>query len=153
MSGQGTPKKRSIVLILLVLVSVITFLDRLAIAVAGPRMQDELGITPERWGWVLGAFVLTYGLFEIPTGAMGDRIGHRKVLTRIVVWWSAFTFLTGSVSGFVPLLITRLLFGVGEAGAYPNIAGVIARWFPPGERARAQGFIWGASRAGAPWPP
>jgi MFS transporter, ACS family, glucarate transporter len=148
MSGQGTPKKRSIVLILLVLVSVITFLDRLAIAVAGPRMQDELGITPERWGWVLGAFVLTYGLFEIPTGAMGDRIGHRKVLTRIVAWWSAFTFLTGSVTGFVPLLITRLLFGVGEAGAYPNIAGVIARWFPPGERARAQGFIWGASRAG-----
>ena len=148
MSGHGTPKKRSIVLILLVLVSVITFLDRLAIAVAGPRMQDELGITPERWGWVLGAFVLTYGLFEVPTGAMGDRSGHRKVLTRIVVWWSAFTFLTGSVSGFVPLLITRLLFGVGEAGAYPNIAGVIARWFPPGERARAQGFIWGASRAG-----
>ena len=148
MSGRGTPKKRSIVLILLVLVSVITFLDRLAIAVAGPRMQDELGITPERWGWVLGAFVLAYGLFEIPTGAMGDRIGQRKVLTRIVVWWSVFTFLTGSVSGFVPLLITRFLFGVGEAGAYPNIAGGIARWFPPGERARAQGFIWGASRAG-----
>ena len=153
MSGRGAPKKRTIVLILLVLVSVITFLDRLAIAVAGPRMQDELGITPERWGWVLGAFVLSYGLFEIPTGAMGDRIGHRKVLTRIVVWWSVFTALTGSVSGFVPLLVTRFLFGVGEAGAYPNIAGSIARWFPPGERARTQGFIWAASRAGARWPP
>jgi MFS family permease len=148
MSGHGKPRKRTIVLILLVLISVITFLDRLAIAVAGPRMQDELGIPPERWGWVLGAFVLTYGLFEVPTGAMGDRSGQRKVLTRIVVWWSAFTFLTGSVTGFVPLLITRLLFGVGEAGAYPNIAGVIARWFPPEERARSQGFIWGASRAG-----
>jgi ACS family glucarate transporter-like MFS transporter len=148
MSERGKLKKRSIVLLLLVLVSVITFLDRLAIAVAGPRMQDDLGISPERWGWVLGAFVLTYGLFEVPTGAFGDRFGYRKVLTRIVVWWSVFTALTGSVSGFLPLLITRLLFGVGEAGAYPNIAGVIARWFPPGERARSQGFIWGASRAG-----
>jgi MFS family permease len=148
MSLPGSGQPRSIVLVLLVLVSVITFLDRLAIAVAGPRMQDELGITPERWGWVLGAFILTYGLFEVPTGAMGDRAGHRNVLTRIVVWWSAFTFLTGSVTGFLPLLIARLLFGVGEAGAYPNIAGVIARRFPPGERARAQGFVWGASRAG-----
>jgi MFS family permease len=141
-------KKRTIVLSLLVLVSVITFLDRLAIAVAGPRIQDELGISPERWGWVLGAFVLTYGLFEVPTGALGDRFGQRKTLTRIVVWWSAFTCLTGSVSGFLPLLLTRFLFGIGEAGAYPNISGVIARWFPPGERARSQGFIWGASRAG-----
>jgi MFS family permease len=141
-------KKRTIVLILLVLVSVITFLDRLAIAVAGPTMQKELGISPERWGWVLGAFVLSYGLFEIPTGALGDRAGQRKVLTRIVVWWSMFTGLTGAASGLVPLVATRFLFGAGEAGAYPNIAGSVGRWFPPVERAQAQGFIWGASRAG-----
>ena len=64
----------------------ITYLDRVCIAIAGPRMQAELGISPERWGWVLGAFVLTYGIFEIPSGALGDRIGQRKVLTRIVVW-------------------------------------------------------------------
>src|SRR3954464_3127721 len=114
MSVSRSPRERHIVLALLIALSVITFLDRLAIAVAGPRMQDELGISPERWGWVLGAFVLTYGVFEVPTGAMGDRFGYRKVLTRIVVWWSAFTFLTGSVTAFVPLLITRLLFGVGE---------------------------------------
>jgi MFS family permease len=141
-------KKRTIVLILLVLVSIITFLDRLAIAVAGPRMQDELGISPQQWGWVLGAFVLSYGLFEIPTGALGDRAGQRKVLTRIVVWWSMFTGLTGAASGLAPLVATRFLFGAGEAGAYPNIAGSVARWFPPHERALAQGFIWGASRAG-----
>jgi MFS family permease len=141
-------KKRHVVLALLALASVITFLDRLAIAVAGPRMQDELGISPERWGWVLGAFVLAYGLFEVPTGALGDRIGQRKVLARVVIWWSFFTALTGSVTGFWPLLVTRFLFGVGEAGAYPNMSGSIARWFPTGERARAQGVIWGASRAG-----
>ena len=141
-------RKRHGVLVLLVLVSVLTFLDRLAISVAGPRMKAELGISDERWGWVLSAFILSYGLFEVPTGAMGDRAGQRGVLARIVVWWSIFTATTGMAWGFVPLLITRFLFGIGEAGAYPNIAGSIARWFPPGERARTQGFIWGASRAG-----
>ncbi len=141
-------KQRHAVLLMLVALSVITFLDRLCISVAGPRMQDELGIPPERWGWVLGAFVLAYGLFEIPTGAMGDRIGQRKVLTRIVLWWSGFTMLTGFASSLAPLIVIRFLFGAGEAGAYPNMAGVVARWFPPLERASAQGYIWGASRAG-----
>ena len=136
------------VLALLVALSMITFMDRLAIAVAGPRIQAELGITPQEWGWVLGVFVLAYGLFEIPTGAMGDRSGRRRILVRIVLWWSAFTALTGLATGFVPLVIIRFLFGAGEAGAYPNMAGVVSRWFPIHERARAQGFIWGASRAG-----
>ena len=139
---------RPILLTLLVMLSVITFLDRLCIAVAGPRIQQELGITPDQWGWVLGAFILAYGLFEIPTGALGDRFGRRGVLTRIVLWWSMFTMLTGTAAGFVPLVIIRFLFGAGEAGAYPNMAGVVARRFRLNERAMAQGFIWGASRAG-----
>jgi len=141
-------KQRHILLLLLTSLSTITFLDRLCIAVAGPHIQDELGISPERWGWVLGAFVLSYGLFEIPTGAMGDWSGQRKVLTRIVLWWSFFTALTGFARSFLPLVVIRFLFGAGEAGAYPNMAGVIARWFPPHERARAQGYVWGASRMG-----
>ena len=120
MSGRQT------VLCLLVALSMITYLDRVCIGIAGPRMQAELGITPEHWGWVLGAFVFAYGIFEIPSGALGDRIGQRKVLTRIVVWWSAFTCLTGAVSSFAALLTVRLLFGAGEAGAYPNMSGSIA---------------------------
>jgi MFS transporter, ACS family, glucarate transporter len=141
-------KKRYRVLGLLLTLAVITFLDRIAIASAGPRIQEELGIPPDRWGWVLGAFVLSYGLFEAPTGALGDRMGQRRVLTRIVVWWSAFTCLTGATFHFAQLVLTRFLFGAGEAGAYPNIAGVLARWFPARERARTQGFIWAASRFG-----
>ena len=45
-------------------------------------------------------FTLSYTLFEIPTGLMGDRLGARRVLTRIVLWWSAFTSLTGMVSNY-----------------------------------------------------
>lgn len=141
-------KIRYLVLGLLVLLSVVTYMDRVCISVAAPRIREEFGISPERWGFVLGAFTLAYGAFEIPSGACGDRFGERRVLTRIVVWWSAFTVLTGLASGFAVLVVTRFLFGVGEAGAYPNVSGSIRRWFPMAERARAQGFVWGASRVG-----
>lgn len=141
-------KKHQQVLAFLVVLAVITFLDRIAISVAAARMQADLHIQTNRWGWILGAFVLSYGLFEIPTGALGDRLGPRRVLTRIVWWWSAFTALTGMMTGFSGLLVTRFLFGVGEAGAYPNISAALARWFPARSRAQAQGWIWGASRLG-----
>ena len=137
------------VLGMLALLAVITYLDRVCIAVAGPRMQDALHISPAAWGWVATVFFLSYGAFEIPTGALGDRIGPRRVLTRVVAWWSAFTSLTGLVSGFYPLLIVRFLFGAGEAGAYPNASTVIGRWIPIANRARAWGFVWMTSQVGA----
>jgi ACS family glucarate transporter-like MFS transporter len=140
--------KRQRVLFFLMVLAVITFLDRISISVAAARMQSDLHIDTGRWGWILGAFVLSYGLFEIPTGALGDRLGPRRVLTRIVLWWSAFTAFTGLTFGFSSLLATRFFFGVGEAGAYPNIAAALARWLPTTSRARAQGLIWGASRFG-----
>jgi sugar phosphate permease len=146
-------KRRYKVLILISSLSAITYMDRLCIAVAGPGMQRDLNITPEQWGWVLGAFALTYGLLEIPTGALGDRIGQKRVLARIVIWWSVFTSLTGMVRKLGLLIAVRALFGVGEAGAFPNISGVIARWFPKKERARAQGAVWGASRLGGAFAP
>jgi MFS transporter, ACS family, glucarate transporter len=117
-------------------------------------MQEALNLSPEKWGWVLGIFVLSYGLGSVPLGALGDRLGQRKVLAQIVVWWSVFTSLTGVAANYAMLLVTRFLFGAGEAGAYPNISGTIGRWFPAAERARAQGSIWAASRVGgalSPW--
>ena len=134
---------------MLALLSVITYLDRVCIAVAGPRMQDSLNISPRAWGWVTGVFFVSYGFFEIPTGALGDRIGPRRVLTRIVLWWSVFTSLTGMVSSYSWLVLVRFCFGMGEAGAYPNASVVIARWIPPLRRARAWGIVWMTSQIGA----
>jgi MFS family permease len=133
---------------LLILLFAITYLDRVCISVAGPRMQEDLGIDPIGWGWVTGMFTLAYCLFEIPTGTMGDRIGPRRVLTRIVLWWSAFTALTGTMTSYYPLLITRFLFGAGEAGAFPNSSIVVARWFPRGQRATMSGVNLMASQVG-----
>ena len=71
---------------------------------------------------VFSAFTLSYSLFEIPSGWLGDVKGPRRVLTRIVLWWSAFTMLTAAARGFQSLVAIRFLFGAGEAGAFPNIA-------------------------------
>lgn len=141
-------KYRNRVLGLLFLLSIITYMDRVCIGLAGKRIQADLGLNESQLGWVLGIFALSYAVFEIPSGALGDRIGPRKVLTRIVLWWSAFTSLTGVISGFWSMLGVRFAFGAGEAGAYPNSSSAISRWFPVGERARAHGVVWMASRMG-----
>jgi MFS family permease len=67
----------------------------------------------------------------------------------VVLWWSAFTSLTGVVFSYPILLLVRFCFGVGEAGAYPNASIVIGRWIPSMNRARAWGIIWMAAQAGA----
>jgi sugar phosphate permease len=141
-------KKRNIVLALLTLLGIITFLDRINISVAGPSIMDDLNLNETQFGWVLSIFILSYSLFQIPLGAWGDKRGQRSVLALIVLWWSLFTGLTGVAGSFAALFAIRFLFGIGEAGAYPNMTGVIGKWFPKAERGRAQGFIWAASRFG-----
>ena len=136
------------VLLILSVLSIITFLDRNAISLAGHRITEELGLTEYQFGWILSAFTISYGLFEIPTGLLGDRFGAKKILARVVIWWSAFTVLTGLSGGFASLFLIRFLFGAGEAGAYPNTAIAIRQWFPVVERGRAQAVIWMASRLG-----
>jgi MFS transporter, ACS family, glucarate transporter len=123
-------KQRHKVLGLLSLLSVLTFLDRLAVAVAGPAIQADLHIQPQNWGWILSAYVLANGIFEVPSGAMGDRRGQRGEMTRIVAWWSSFNALTSWSRGFGQLCASRFFFGLGAAGAYPNIAGAMRAGFP-----------------------
>ena len=127
--------------VMLLLFAIITYIDRVCISVAGPRIQDFLHIGPREWGWVVGAFAIAYAAFEFPGGWMADRFGPRLVLTRIVLWWSVFTALTGAVSSLPLLLVTRFAFGAGEAGAFPNATAGIAAWFPASERGRMFGIL------------
>jgi len=137
-----------VVLGVLCLLSGILYLDRICISQALPSIKADLKLSNTETSYVLMAFTLAYGLFEVPTGRWGDKIGGRRVLTRISLWWSAFTALTGACHGLWPLLTVRFLFGAGEAGAFPNVARVLSRWFPDSERGRAQGILLAASQAG-----
>lgn len=140
--------KKNLILTMLVILGVVTFLDRINISVAGSAIMHDLNLSPKEWGWVQSAFILSYGLLQVPMGAFGDRHGHRKVLALIVVWWSLFTALTGMAGGLASLLLIRFMFGVGEAGSSPCSTGVISRWFEKNEVGKAQGYVWAASRMG-----
>ncbi|MFO0927194.1 MAG: MFS transporter [Gemmataceae bacterium] len=146
-------RARAVVLALLCSLTFVLYLDRICISQALPRIQAELKLDNDAMKYVLMAFTLSYGLFEVPTGRWGDRLGGRRVLTRIVVWWSAFTALTAACTGFYSLLVVRFLFGAGEAGAYPNVARVVARWYPSPERSRVQGYVQTAAYVGSAFAP
>jgi MFS family permease len=130
------------------LIAVITYLDRVCISAAAPYITDELHLTNAQMARVLSAFALAYAVFEVPSGWLADVIGPRKVLTRIVIWWSAFTMLTSTATGYSSLLATRFLFGAGEAGALPSTSNAVARWFPLSERGKANGAILFGTRVG-----
>ncbi len=159
---------RFVVLSFVCTLSLITYLDRVCISRVKEDIAYELCIGEVQMGLVFSAFLFGYMIFEVPGGWMGDRWGSRRVLTRIVLWWSVFTALTGCVYLFffeqtvsigpfavnlalnsvAVLILVRFLFGCGEAGAYPNVSRVVGCWFPFRERAGAQGAVWMCARLG-----
>lgn len=118
----------------------ITYIDRAAVGQAAPSIARDLRLSPVQMGYVFAAFGLAYSAFEIPSGWLGDWIGPRKVLLRIVLWWSFFTAATGWAWSYPSLLVTRFLFGMGEAGCFPNLAKCFSTWLPRHERLKAEGF-------------
>jgi MFS family permease len=151
-SAKTAPSRvRFIVLAFACALSMITYLDRVAIASAAGDIVRALSLqSVADLKWAFTAFALAYALFEVPTGWMGDVFGPRKALLRIVLWWSAFTVLTAAVGlrvgpvtlGLGFLIGVRLLFGAGEAGAFPNITRALHNWLPLDERGRGQGMVW-----------
>jgi MFS transporter, ACS family, glucarate transporter len=141
-------RTRRRVLIFAFLLSVVTYLDRICISAAAPYIMADLGLTVLQMSVVFSAFTLAYSLFEIPSGWLADVRGPRRMLTRIVVWWSAFTMLTAAAAGFRSLVVIRFLFGAGEAGAFPTVARSFSRWFPRRERGTANGVLFLGSRIG-----
>src|SRR5947209_10913830 len=111
--------------------SMITYLDRVCFGAAVTSIIAALALDSEAdLKWAHFAFTFAYASFEIPSGWLGDVFGPRRTLIRIVLWWSFFTALTGLVGlkvagvalgGLGTLILVRFLFGMGEAGAYPNL--------------------------------
>ncbi|CAN5602425.1 MFS transporter [soil metagenome] len=137
------------VLILLCSLTTLTYLDRICISIVGVRIKTEFALSNEQFGWVLASFALAYALFEIPSGLLGDHIGPKKVLIRIVLWWSFFTAVTGFAGGLLSLMVIRFLFGIGESGTYPNALISVSRWFPANETGRALTWVGIGSQIGS----
>jgi sugar phosphate permease len=139
---------RHVVLWLTVALYLITYMDRVVISAAVPSIQKEFGFSTVTIGWILAAFQLSYSLFQIPGGWLGDRLGPRKALTAVVLWWSSFTALTALTWSATSMMVCRFLFGMGEAGAFPIATRSLSRWMLPAERGWAQGLTHAGSRLG-----
>jgi ACS family glucarate transporter-like MFS transporter len=146
---ERATRARYVVLSLTLALAAVVYLDRVCISTTAGAIKTELGLDDSQLGWVFSVFTLAYAAFEVPSGWLADRFGSRAMLTRIVVAWSLMTAATGAAVGFHSLLLVRLLFGLGEAGAFPAIARAYGRWLPPQQRGAAFGAAVMAGLLGA----
>src|ERR1700733_15256331 len=149
-----TSRARYNVILLALGLAVLSYMQRVAISEAAGPIARDLQISKHQMGFVFGAFALSYALFEIPAGLLGDRLGVKRVLAQIVLAWSVCTALTGAAWNVASLVGIRFLFGAGEAGCFPNLTRMLSAWLPESERERAQSLMWSFTRwGGAVTPP
>lgn len=139
---------RGKVLLLLCLMYMITYFDRVNIATAAPYIQEDLGLSNTQLGLAFTAFSIPYAFFQIFGGLLGDRFGPRKVLGVVGVMWAVATAATGFATGLVTLFAARLALGFGEGASFPTATQAMAKWLPPDRRAFGQGVTHSFSRLG-----
>lgn len=146
--GEKPTRVRFWVIFVVCLVYFVTYLDRVNISVAAPMMMKEFDISKVQLGTVFSVFALSYALFQIPVGMLGDKYGPRKVLAGLVAFWSIMTAITPLAWSFASLVVIRFIFGIGEAGAFPNATRAFSHWIPSTERGFAQGLTHAFARGG-----
>jgi sugar phosphate permease len=142
-------RARYIVIVFMVTLAMVTYLDRASIGAMAPQIAAEFALDEAQMSLGVHRLIVSYALFEIPTARWADRRGARAVLTRIVGWWSVFTIVTAGAFNYASLLVTRFLFGAGEAGAWPCVARVMSRWVPRRSRGTAKGIFFAGAYASA----
>jgi len=152
-SGLRPTRARHLVILFAITLAIITYIDRACLSQATPYVRRELGFSKIQMGYIFLAFNLAYALFEIPGGWLGDKIGPRRVLLRVVSFWSVCTAAMGWMWSLASMTVTNFLFGAGEAGAFPNLTKVFTTWLPQHERVRAQGLMWMSARWGGAFTP
>jgi ACS family glucarate transporter-like MFS transporter len=138
------------------ILAVLTYLLRVGFSAVSTELRTDVGLSQSHLGYLTAAFMIAYGLLEVPWGSIGDRLGVRGPLVLVALGGALTTgavalvsVLPGSVSlTLAVLLVLRFLFGAFQAGTFPLISRMIADWMPTAERGQAQGLIWMSSRLG-----
>ncbi|MBF2261202.1 MFS transporter [Staphylococcus capitis] len=130
------------------LIGVIAYMDRSNISYIAAPMMKDLGMTKTQFGLLASFFSLGYAFMQVPSGMLAEKFGPRKMITIALVWWSAFTILTGMIKHHGLLYFVRFLFGVGEAPMYPSNAVFNSFWFAKNEKGRASSTLLAGSYFG-----
>ncbi len=140
--------RRYLVVVSTFIISLLLYIDRTCIQVAGDSIKRDLSLTDTQFGWILSIFTLGYALAQTPSGIIADRAGPRKLLAGVVALWSLLTAVTAAGFNFTSMMVVRFLFGAAEAGAFPGMARATLSWFPTRERGLVTGINFSASRLG-----
>jgi MFS family permease len=126
---------------LLTAAAFINFVDRGNLATAGPLIRDQFALSNAQLGLLLSAFFWSYTPAQVPAGWLAERLNARLVLAVVLAVWGVATALMGFATGFMMLLVLRVLLGLGESVMYPASMKILAQEAIEGQRGRANGFL------------
>lgn len=146
---MAATRVRHVVTLWLSAAAVTAYLCRNSLVVAESELRTGLGLSEDQMGFILGpAFFWTYALAQIPMAQVGERVGARRALAGFSVVWSLASLLIAAATGFVWLLVARLISGIAQAGLFPCSVQAIADWHPRPERGTASGMLGAAMSVG-----
>jgi MFS family permease len=155
---SSTARASNMIILLMFALSVLSYVDRTAISIAGPTLIKEFGFSETQMGSIYSVFILSYALCMFPGGWLADRYGPRLILALTSMGAALFTALTAfaglpmlaAMLGILPsFLLVRLGFGVCTAPLYPACGRLTANWFPVVSRARVQGLALSGAALGS----
>ncbi|QAZ97303.1 MFS transporter [Klebsiella pneumoniae] len=137
---------RWIIVLLLFLVYMINYLDRVALSITVPMIEKDLALNAEQFGIIFGSFFFGYAVLILLAVLAVDKFGATLVMGLAVGLWSLFCGLTAVATGFYSMLVLRVLFGMAEGPICASANKMINGWFPKKQAATAVGFLSAALR-------
>ncbi|MED4071659.1 MFS transporter [Priestia endophytica] len=136
MFSQG----KGIVIVFLFLAGVINYLDRSALSIAAPFIQEDLSLSATEMGIIFSSFSVGYAIFNFLGGVASDKYGAKLTLFVAMIIWSLFSGALVLAVGFISMIVIRILFGMGEGPLSATISKMVNNWFPPSNRATVIGL-------------
>jgi MFS family permease len=143
-SATARDQRRWSTLAVVVVSILVVFLDGMVLNVALPRIQQELGASQGEQEWAVAAYTLVFAALLLPFGAVGDRLGRRRILTAGLAVFGAASAVAAYAGSPIELILMRAVMGVGAAAILPSTLAIITNTFDEDERGRAIA-IWAAA--------
>ncbi len=139
---------RWVILSLLFISTTILYIDRSALGILAPHLQDEIGWNEEQYGLINSAFMVAYAICFLIMGRLIDRIGTKRGYLISVIIWSIAAVGHSFARSWIGFAVARFTLAIGQSGNFPSAIKVVAEWFPKKERALAIGIFNGGSNMG-----
>ena len=140
--------------ILLAVITTINYIDRSVFGVVAPMIREQFDIGDADYGLITSGFLLAYGIGQLISGPLIDRLGTKRAFSLAAVFWSVATILHALGRGLWSFFALRILLGLAEAANFPAASKAVAQWFPANERSTAVAiFMLGAGLGAIITPP